>query len=377
MLKDPDANVRKSAAEALSNFPAYSNQTIMPLIRLVHDESDEVRRAAIGALGLIGRRSDPAVEALNMALSDPDPSTAGKAALALYRLSNRDENIVPSLIIALSHEQDATPAISALAKMIISFPAVTEKMLGALHGNNPFLQGNVIRVFGLAGNKGTRVLPELVKMYDSVAPSNRAILARTILNQDTLGNYSALIIGKTLKEDDATVRREGINSLVRLTNHRDFFLPFLSTALADEDDQNKIIAIKTASSYASDQEKIRDRIIELTRSDNPKVRTVALAAVGFFPLISKSAIDILEEAAKNEDEHIRMAAFMSLHNIGKRDPESSLPILEKAFARETDYRTKEYIASALYDFGIVKPLTPAPPGERKVIPAGWELGRND
>jgi HEAT repeat protein len=87
-LKDPDAQVRRSAAEALGWLVVPTKLDVsQPLAEAVKDSDPQVRAAALNALGTMGSRAAPAAATVvTAALKDPEPVVRVAAANALGAL---------------------------------------------------------------------------------------------------------------------------------------------------------------------------------------------------------------------------------------------------------------------------------------------------
>ena len=99
LLKDPEFDVRKSAAEALGKIG--SEEVIPHVIPLLKDSDPSVREFAAGALGEIG--SEEAISNLIELLRDPDPNVRKAAAQALGEI--RSEEAVSHLFPLLKDSE--------------------------------------------------------------------------------------------------------------------------------------------------------------------------------------------------------------------------------------------------------------------------------
>jgi HEAT repeat protein len=95
-LKDADATVRASSAEALSMIaPADEIPTIVAaLSAALQDDVANVRLEAAEGLGRIGPRAAAGVKALTKALQDPNKGVKREAAEALERVRGKDKDPV-------------------------------------------------------------------------------------------------------------------------------------------------------------------------------------------------------------------------------------------------------------------------------------------
>jgi HEAT repeat protein len=86
-LKDPDAHVRESAAEALGSICEQAREVVPALIERLHQDSEaSVRIQAAQALGEFGPEAKTAIPALTRALKDRDSDVRTLAAQSLNQI---------------------------------------------------------------------------------------------------------------------------------------------------------------------------------------------------------------------------------------------------------------------------------------------------
>jgi HEAT repeat protein len=85
-LKDKDAGVRASAAEALWSIGPAAKEAVPDLIVALKDRSPDVRLNSAGALGEMGAEAKDAVPALNACLKDKDENVHHAAKKALEKI---------------------------------------------------------------------------------------------------------------------------------------------------------------------------------------------------------------------------------------------------------------------------------------------------
>lgn len=111
LLRDQDnAGLRNSAAEAVIRHGAYS---VEPLIRRISDPDPDVRKFIIDVMGAIG--SSDFKQPLLQALSDPDVNVASAAAEHLGTIG--DSTVVPELIRSIVSNEAVLFRFSALAAL--------------------------------------------------------------------------------------------------------------------------------------------------------------------------------------------------------------------------------------------------------------------
>jgi HEAT repeat protein len=89
LLKDPDEDVRKEAADALGECGKEARDAVKALAELLKDTDKEVRCAAAEALGNIGPEARDAVPALKAARGDKSEDVQQAAAEALESIGEK------------------------------------------------------------------------------------------------------------------------------------------------------------------------------------------------------------------------------------------------------------------------------------------------
>ena len=82
-LRDPEWEVRRSAAAALGQVGPHAAPAVRDLIALLKDPEGMVRQSAVQALGKIGPEAAPAVDSIVGATADPDDLVVLNAVVAL------------------------------------------------------------------------------------------------------------------------------------------------------------------------------------------------------------------------------------------------------------------------------------------------------
>ncbi|KAG0197962.1 hypothetical protein BGX33_000204, partial [Mortierella sp. NVP41] len=133
-LQDPEAVVRKSAADALGKQSTLSESTIQPLVDALLDECDYVRWPVAMALGKQSALSESAIQSLIGALEDEHEFVRQAAAFALGKQSTLSESTIQSLIGALEdeHEHVRDAAASALGNQSTLPGSAIQSLVDAL-----------------------------------------------------------------------------------------------------------------------------------------------------------------------------------------------------------------------------------------------------
>ena len=88
-LHDPDALVRKAAANALGKVDPDVKLAVPALTDALKDKVPAVRQAAAGALGLIGSDAKDAIPILRETQKDSDKAVSRAASMAIQRIMGR------------------------------------------------------------------------------------------------------------------------------------------------------------------------------------------------------------------------------------------------------------------------------------------------
>jgi HEAT repeat protein len=129
-MRDPDAEVRLMAAQAIGNFMHSADWAAVSIAVVATSDGDKrVRQAAIRSLGMIGGCGGPeakkTVPHLTQALSDPDPEIRRLATHVLGALGQASQPALPQLIETLRDgppraQEEAARTLGGLGPVAIS-----------------------------------------------------------------------------------------------------------------------------------------------------------------------------------------------------------------------------------------------------------------
>lgn len=161
-LKDPDAEVREQAAFALSQLK--DTRATDALVAALKDENDEVRQQAAFALSQL--RDPRAVPGLTAALKDPSDEVREQALFALSQL--RDPSTLPALIVALSDSKANVREQAAFALSQLGDDRAVPALIGALKDKEPEVRAQAAFALSHVGNDSA-IEPLTAAMKDPVA----------------------------------------------------------------------------------------------------------------------------------------------------------------------------------------------------------------
>jgi HEAT repeat protein len=349
-LKDPEWNVRESAAETLGYYSSAGSKSIRPLIDCLQDEHMEVRRNAILALGRLGKGVVAVEQALTPLATDPNPVLKDNAIIALAIIGKRDDSVLPLLANSMGSkvESTASGACLALGKIGQESPEkVMPSLMEALNSNEEPLLSNALKVFRQMKGHADKVLPQVANRFETVDKKNRVAVLQAVNEMDVKGDHALSLCIKAMKDTDPLVRKEALIGAMRYRSRLEPHLKSLIDFLEDPEEENKLVAIGIVKGFGHNAAGAQPQLINSVKDGSPRVRIAALSALGSFAETSQDALQLLESSLADSDEKIRMASLSALRNVGQRKPNEVIPILEKVLEKEKGQRMKRSIISAL------------------------------
>jgi HEAT repeat protein/beta-lactamase regulating signal transducer with metallopeptidase domain len=205
-LKDTDAEVRKSAMQALARFrsPAAFDAFVVGL----KDHDPDVRQQAAFALSQL--RDPRATDALVGALKDENADVRQQAAFALSQL--RTPAAVPALTAALKDPDDDVREQALFALSQIRDPSSVPALMGALSDSKANVRQQA--AFALSQLGDDRAIPALIGALKDKEPEVREQAAFAL---SQIGNESAIEpLTAAIKDPVAQVRQQAIFALSQL-----------------------------------------------------------------------------------------------------------------------------------------------------------------
>jgi HEAT repeat protein len=322
-LRDPDADVRGHAADALGGMPDAAAQSVPALRQALATESfGFVRNDLAWALKTLKAEPGTWVPALRANLRDPDPLNRYNAALGLAG------QVEPAELLPVVFAEIGTPAGRQFSKHPASF------------------------VGDLVKSNDVRLIPLLVAGLGSAIPEQRRVAARE------LGRFrpvpSARVrdpLLRVLRDPDAEVREYAVRSLMQVgyaEGQRQG--PLVGPALAEMlRDPSPAVRRAAAGSFRSMEAAPRSTMAPLIaslRDPDAEVRgDAAFGLMGYLPPATEAVPAMVAALGQETDKTVRVALIRSLGHVGS-GARAAVPALRTA-VRDPDGDIRDAAAAAL------------------------------
>ncbi|MBD2441598.1 HEAT repeat domain-containing protein [Nostoc sp. FACHB-110] len=326
-LKDKDASVRYTAADALGNMRGEAKAAIPALLKALQSDTDaNVRYKAANALGNMREEAKAAIPALIKALqSDTNANVRYYAADALGKMGGEAKAAIPALLKALQSDTDASVrsnAADALGNMSGEAKAAIPALIKALQSDtDASVRSNAANVLGNMGGEAKAAIPALLKAFQS--------------------------------DTDASVRSNAANALGKMGGEAKAAIPALLKALqSDKDVSVRFYAAAALGRMGGEAKAAITALIKALQSDKEaNVRYTAAAALGNMGGEAKAAIPALLKALQSDKEaSVRFSAADALGKMGE-EAKAAIPALLKALQFDQDQDVRYYAAAALARIG--------------------------
>ena len=202
-LKDSDAEVRKSAMQALVRL--RSTAVFEPLVAALKDSDAEVRQQAAFGLGQL--RDPRASTALTGGLKDEDADVRQQCAFALGQL--RDVSAVPGLTAALKDPNEDVRQQAVFALGQIRDPKAAPGLMAALSDAKPDVRQQA--AFALGQLRSAEAVPGLIQ---ALKDSDADVRQQAAFALSQVGDDSAVeALTVAMKDPNAEVRQQAIFAL--------------------------------------------------------------------------------------------------------------------------------------------------------------------
>jgi HEAT repeat protein len=277
-----------------------TNRRAVELIEIIHHEGDRDRYwiNTVNALGVI------------------------------EELKSIGEPTIPLLINALA---EAIPQTGAWEALIITLSRFSELALPVINSAWSEADANLRGAFVLVGSEvGESALPILTKALDDPDTGVRQL---TVENLERIGKTAIDAFTKALDDENPDVRQKAVEGLGKIG---DPALGVLTRALDHKDTDVRRLVVRwlTAKALYDLDEASPDAFIKALSDEDPTVRQLAVAGLGFVSAgadnVGESVLLALTKALDDPVTDVRQSAVKFLCSFG----ESALPALTAALYNE-------------------------------------------
>jgi CubicO group peptidase (beta-lactamase class C family) len=231
-LRNPDADVRRNAAEALAGLGPRAVEAVPALVAALNDPDIGVRWHSAVALGTMG---PGAVEPLVRALRGADPMTRQGAALALGRMGPGAGGALHPLVDAL-RDPDASVrerAAEALGMLGPGAAAAAPALVRVFSDTDPYVQGKAAEALGRIGREA---VPALTLALQDRERTVRWCAAIALGRIGAAAREAVPALTKALQDGDENVRWCSIIALGGIGAQAAEAVPALVQCLHDKDE---------------------------------------------------------------------------------------------------------------------------------------------
>ena len=321
-VRDPDARVRRRAADALEHFEGAAPTIIPVLTSAVAVEPDGPARVEMGwTLKKLKAGPEVWAPAFRASLADPDPLTRHNAAVGL-----------------VGH----APALEV-------FPPLFAEV-GTPFGRSLTDRPESILRKIVEQSNDRRLIPLLLDGLKTGNPSQRALAAQALGLLKPVPREALAPLAVTLRDPEVDVRTNAVYTLTRLgqqPNGGPAVTPALLGALKDPEPGVRKVAAAAFRSMEAPPRVAINALVETLRDTNAEVRAeAAFGLMGFHSPPAREAVPALSASfAQDPDRQVRVNAARALGLMGPvaRD---AVPAL-RAGLRDADERVRDAAAEAL------------------------------
>ena len=314
-LKDSDVRVRRRATNVLSvplilgvydsmyldvpiqltthweEITAEAKSAVPQLILLLKDSDAVVRGSAANALGNIGAEAKTAVPQLISLLNDSDAGVRGSAAYALGKIGAAT-TAVPQLIPLLK-DSDAgvrKNAVNAMVKIGVAAKSAVPQLIPLLKDSDADVRNNAAYVLGNIGAEAKSAVPQLIPLLKDSDAGVRRNAGSVLASIGVEAKSAVPQIVPLLKDSDKGVRASAGYILLKIGTEAKSAVPQLIPLLKDSDKGVRSSAASALGSIGAEAKSAVPQLILLLKDSDKGVRSSAAYALGSIGAEAKTAL---------------------------------------------------------------------------------------
>ena len=326
VLRDEDVDVRRQAAESLSQMGASA---VSELVVAAKDKDVEVRRLAGEILGQIGSNGEQAVPALLGALDDEDISVRWVAVKSLENFGTEAGPAVPRLIALLQRERARfirRDTIVTLGAIGPEAAAALPALIQVLDQQDATLQEVALTALARLGPKAGAALPWIEKGLRSqeLAVRKASLEAWAAIKKDKA--VPELLVA--LRDPDAAVRRQALHALGGITPLPEpkATVPALIAALQDADAEVRESAANVFLRAGPSTTAALPDLIVVLEGQNSALHGPVVRSLRTMGPAAKAAVPAMTRLLNGADRQFRMDVLTTLAAVGP-EAQSAVPDL--------------------------------------------------
>jgi HEAT repeat protein len=319
LLRDPDPDVRASAATALNQLGKASPEVINSWLSFLDDKSSYVRYRASTALVHLGNTSPEVMSCLLSLLRYKQSYICHLTANALGRLGNTSPEVVSILLSLLDDKEPDVRSLAATALGLLENAnlVVVSGVVTLLNDRELGVRYSAAVALGQIGNANPEVVSKLLSLLNDESSDMRSIAAAALvqLGDDNPAIESVLL--SLLDDKRSSVRHIAVKTLGELGNVNLEVFNGLLSLLGDEESVIRSTTATALGQLGNSSEKVINRLLSLLCDVDSDVRYHTAKALGQLGNISQEVVMGLKSLLNDEDLIVRYHAASALSQLAK------------------------------------------------------------
>ncbi len=298
-LKDPNAEVRKEVAIALSYHLPEAKTAVRELAPLVSDTGEGVAYAALNTLEQLGPDAGPALPELLAALDAPEHPSRSDVMEALGAIGPAARPAIPKLVTQLERLDNGADACKALGKI-----GAQAQLLAALSHKDQFVRSWAAEGAAYLPEYDPPIVEKLSRMVlEEEYEYGRSHVAEALGKVKPCTKEIVATLVKASTDRDESVRRAAVESLGIVEPKFDEAIPALVKASSDKEEWVRNAATQSLGKYKGSPEVRLQVIVNQVVNDgelNWSAKSEALreGKEEFYPLLKKTAQDEAQDEVR-------------------------------------------------------------------------------
>jgi HEAT repeat protein len=318
VVSGDDADAALAAIDELGGMgPSAATATAALSAALKHENAD-IRRGAAKALGGIGEGAKAAVETLTEALGDDVPAVRAYAAFALGRIGKPAESAATKLVECAFDSDELVRRAALRAIRSINPPAeVTEPLvMKILEEGDPSV---IMPALHTLAEDGVKAVPRLRERLKHERAAYWACVVLAAIGPEAKDAVPELV--EVLGNQDPDTRMQALLALGEIGPDAKAAVPAILKSLqTDEFDDVRNAAAFALGRIGQQSDEINAALVAAAKSGKPFLRLVSLWAIARINPQHLRAVqyaaDVIVDALKSDDKHLRQAAAQALSEFG-------------------------------------------------------------